>query len=99
MNMDEENLASLQRPSLSSVQGWGSLVLPALAAYPRVHHTSRKRELVALVWKGSDHIRRRSPCTDHTHTRSYCYSCGDLVPFKFLIRGPAGGLAAVLTVI
>lgn len=26
-----------------------------------VHHTSRNRELLALEWKGSDHIRRRSP--------------------------------------
>lgn len=26
-----------------------------------VHHTSRNRELLDLEWKGSDHIRRRSP--------------------------------------
>lgn len=26
-----------------------------------IHHTSRNRELLALEWKGSDHIRRRSP--------------------------------------
>lgn len=25
------------------------------------HHTSRKRELLDLEWKGSDHMRRRSP--------------------------------------
>lgn len=25
------------------------------------HHTSRKRELPALEWKGSDHMRRKSP--------------------------------------
>lgn len=55
-------------PSLSlcaslQVQGRGRSVLPAAQVVrPRVHHTSRKRELLALVWKGSDHMRRRSPC-------------------------------------
>lgn len=32
-------------------------------------HTSRKREPVLLAWKGSDHMRRRSPCVRrHTPT-------------------------------
>lgn len=45
------------------VQGRGRSVLPAAQVVrPRVHHTSRKRELLVLVWKGSDHMRRRSPC-------------------------------------
>lgn len=31
------------------------------------HHTSRKRELLDLEWKGSDHMRRRSPWAGKQH--------------------------------
>lgn len=45
------------------VQGRERSVLPAAQVVRlRVHHTSRKRELLVLAWKGSDHMRRRSPC-------------------------------------
>lgn len=39
---------------------------PRWSFCPGVHHTSRKRELLDLAWKGSDHIRRRSPWKQHT---------------------------------
>lgn len=51
---------------LPSYQRKGSAVLPTLVVYPRVHHTSRKRELLVLAWKGSDHMRRKSPCGAQT---------------------------------
>lgn len=43
---------------------------PRWSFCPGVHHTSRKRELLDLAWKGSDHIRRRSPWKHacHIHT-------------------------------
>lgn len=47
---------------LPSHEGKRFAVFPtALILDPRVHHTSRKRELLLLAWKGSDHIRRKSP--------------------------------------
>lgn len=63
MNKWWQHGLTVSAPSLlPSSEGKGSAVLPALVAVgPRVHHTSRKRELLVLAWKGSDHMRRRSP--------------------------------------
>lgn len=50
-------------PLIKGKDLWSS---PRWSFYPRVHHTSRKRELLVLAWKGSDHMRRKSPCGAQT---------------------------------
>lgn len=43
--------------------------LEAIWSLSVIHHTSRNRELLDLEWKGSDHIRRRSPWERRNRTK------------------------------
>lgn len=83
-------LFSVRSPSHSlslRAGGRGPWSCPRWLCVPRVHHTSRKRELLAFVWKGSDHIRRRSPCRTH-HRVSFPVSTGLSFSITPLLSSP-----------